>query len=125
MVRERTPVITLVIVYQILSDSEYADGMHSQKLVHQCWPNIYKLQADGLCTSCAAIYMLELEQDLSTCQLKAVKMTPVDWCVLLLYHVLHVMTAKGNRRKTTARPVKSYMRQTHSAPFSQEDTCIV
>lgn len=26
--------------------------------------------------------MLELEQDVGTCQLKAVKMTPVDWCAL-------------------------------------------
>ena len=73
--------------------------------------------------------MLELEQDLSTCQLKAVKMTPVDWCALLLYIVLHVVTAKGNSRKSTAHPVKSYMPQsrlgTHSAPFSKEDTDIV
>ena len=26
--------------------------------------------------------MLELEQDVGTCQLKAIKMTPVDWCAL-------------------------------------------
>lgn len=29
--------------------------------------------------------MLELEQDVTTCQLKAVKMTPVDWYAPCLY----------------------------------------
>ena len=27
----------------------------------------------------AAIYMLEMEQDVSTCQLKAGELTPVEW----------------------------------------------